>query len=167
VSASPLNLHLIRSATDAAPVVVIIGTQDSLAVLAELEPPSRFRVMRCESREEMRSALAAAGCTPRVVTLGTATIDLTRGLLHGPRGIEQLTRTELRLAQYLDRAGGPRAARRIGSELFERTDSGVENLVHKHIANLRAKLARTGALPQPVKRLALGYEIRRGGESRT
>jgi hypothetical protein len=31
--------------------------------------------------------------------------------------------------------------------------------VHKHVGNLRAKLAQVGATPQPIERLALGYSL--------
>jgi len=93
----------------------------------------------------------------RSMSFGPACIDMSSGELVGPNGRERLTSTELRLAEYLHRADGPRPAKRIALELFERMDASCENLVHKHIGNLRAKLACAGAVPQPIARLALGY----------
>jgi hypothetical protein len=172
-------------------IVIIGDTTAVRELIDEIGNQSHLRVLWCKHARDLRSFLEAIGRAPapsaecsafpstaapdevgpqpdsfdseifRVFNLGPASIDVLSGKLVGPKGGVQLTSTELRLIEYLYHADGPRAAKRIATELFQRTDFGGENLVHKHIGNVRAKLARVGAFPQPVERLALGYSLHR------
>jgi|SoiMethySBSTD1v2_1073268.scaffolds.fasta_scaffold12114_3 hypothetical protein len=133
----------------------LIGSDATKRVVnADCEPthPIAVRAQRGIRNGSVRRKTETIG-------LGLAHLDTTIGELIGPSGCQRLTSTELRLARYLHGADGPRPAKRIARELFERTDVSGENLVHKHVGNLRAKLAQVGATPQPIERLALGYSL--------
>jgi DNA-binding response OmpR family regulator len=62
------------------------------------------------------------------------------GMAHGPRGDVQLTRVELGVFVYCE-SSVPTAltSEAIAAAAFGRQDHAAKNLVHRHIANIRAK----------------------------
>lgn len=97
-----------------------------------------------------------------VIELGVgASLDRLTGVVRGPSGSEQLRTAEMRLfAHLLGRDSRVTSSRSIAIEVFERSDDGAKNLVHRHVSNLRAKLCKVG-LGDLIERCALGYVLRR------
>ncbi len=155
--------------------IVVIGTESAFeSVRLKLGADGSCQVLWCQSTTDLHLLAAArALLTPgdpassdppgagHCVRFGAASIDPITGELVGPVARARLTSTERRLAEYLYFAGGPRTAKRIAGELFARTDASGENLVHKHVGNLRKKLARAGVAPHLLERIALGYQLPR------
>lgn len=90
----------------------------------------------------------------------TRWLDPDVGVVHGPSGDVRLTRLELRLLLHCE-SSRPTAltSEAIAAAVLERKDQSAKSVVHRHVANIRAK-ARSVGLEDPLVRGPLGYAWR-------
>jgi DNA-binding response OmpR family regulator len=117
---------------------------------------SQLRALLRRSARKVSGSFATLPIDPGI------TINSRNGRVTGPGGETCLSRTELRILLYLVETGTVASTMELATAVLGRKDPASQNLAHKHVSNLRAKLRIVTGDREVIEHLSMGYGVQRG-----
>jgi DNA-binding response OmpR family regulator len=118
---------------------------------------SQLRALLRRSARKISGTFATLPINPGI------TVNTRTGKVTGPHGETCLTRTELRILLHLHETGTVASTMELAAAVLGRKDPASQNLAHKHVSKLRAKLRKTTGAREMIEHLPMGYAMRREG----